>query len=101
MTVECPDKIKVPSGAMDLYKSGNYWILSASTVHHERRKTIIEFNVDELAVGDTVGCSIHKDGTLHYYENGKDRGVSWDDKLPIYQPDYVWLCQCLWSCQKN
>ena len=88
MTMECPDKIKVPSGAMDLYKSGNYWILSGSTVHHEGRKKIIEFNVDKLAVGDTVGCSFHEDGTLHYYENGKDRGISWDDKLPSNQAMY-------------
>ena len=75
MTVECPDKIKVPSRAMDLYKSRNYWILSASTIHHEGRKTIIEFNVDKLAVGDPVGCSIHKDGTLHYYEVEESAGM--------------------------
>ena len=88
MTVECPDEIKVPLGALDLYKSGNYWILSASTVHHQGREKKVEFNVEELKVGDTVGCSIHEDGTLHYYVNGKDRGISWTDKLPTNQAMY-------------
>ena len=88
MTVECPDEIKVPLGALDLYKSGNYWILSASTVHHQGREKKVEFNVEELKVGDTVGCSIHEDGTLHYYVNGTDRGVSWNDKLPTNQAMY-------------
>lgn len=88
MTVECPDEIKVPLGALDLYKSGNYWILSASTVHHQGREKKVEFNVEELKVGDTVGCSIHEDGTLHYYVNGKDRGISWNDKLPTNQAMY-------------
>ena len=82
MTVECPDEIKVPYSAW-IKASGNYWILAFSTVHHKGRKKEVEFNVDELKAGDSVGCSIHKDGTLHYYVNGKDRGVSWDDKLPI------------------
>ena len=88
MTVECPDEIKVPLGALDLYKSGNYWILSASTVHHQGKEKKVEFNVEELKVGDTVGCSIHEDGTLHYYVNGADRGVSWNDKLPTNQAMY-------------
>ena len=88
MTLECPDDIKVPLGALDLYKSCNYWILSASTVHHEGRERKVEFNVEELKVGDTVGCSIHEDGKLHYYVNGQDRGVSWDDKIPTSKALY-------------
>ena len=88
ITVECPDKIKVPSGAMDLYKSGNYWILEDSTVRHDGRMKIIEFSLNKLIVDDTVGCSIHKDGTLHYYKNGRDRGISWHDNLPTNQTMY-------------
>ena len=88
MTVECPDEIKVPKDVMELYESNNYWLLSASTVHHQGRKKEVEFVVKDLTVGDTIGCSIHEDGTLHFYVNGKDKGVSWDDKLPINQAVY-------------
>ena len=88
MTVECPDEIKVPYSAVSLYTSRNYWTLSFSTVHHQGREKKVEFNLDDLKINDTIGCSIHEDGTLHYYVNGKDRGVSWYDKLPINQTRY-------------
>ena len=57
-------------------------------MHHQGREKIVEFNLYDLKVGDTIGCSIHEDGTLHYYVNGKDRGVGWDDKLPVNQAVY-------------
>ena len=88
MTVECPDEIKVPYSAYGLYTSGNYWILSSSTVHHQGKKQNVEFNLGNLKVSDTIGCSIHEDGTLHFYVNGKDKGVSWYDKLPVNQTVY-------------
>ena len=88
MTVECPDEIKVPYYAGSLHTSENYWILLSSTVYHQGRKKRCEFNLDDLTVGDTIGCSIHEDGTLHFYVNGKDRGVGWDDKLPVNQAVY-------------
>ena len=88
MTVECPDNIKVPSGALATDTSIKYWTLSANKVYHNGRKKILEFNINKLRVGDTIGCSINKDGELHYYVNGKDRGVGWDDKLSIKQKVY-------------
>ena len=70
MTVECPDEIWVPVSAHSLRGSRNYWILSASTVYHQGREKKVQFNAWDLKVGDTIGCCIHKDGTLHYYVNG-------------------------------
>ena len=88
MTVECPDEIKGPFSGWHLTSSENYWILIISTVRHKGREKKVDFNVEDLKVGDTIGCSIHEDGTLHYYVNGKDRGVGWDDKLPVNQAVY-------------
>ena len=88
MTVERPYKIKVPDSAWSLRTSGNYWILAFSTVFHQKRRKKVEINLKDLKVGDTIGCSIHEDGTLHYYVNGKDRGVGWDEKLPVNQAMY-------------
>ena len=88
MTVECPDEIEVPYDVTELYESKNYWLLSATTVHHQGKRKELKLNVKELTVGDTIGCSIHEDGTLQYYVNGKDRGVGWDEKLPVNQAVY-------------
>ena len=83
MTVECPDELRVPIDTVDLHGCKDYWMLTASTVFHQKIQKTVEFNVQNLDVGDTIGCSIHEDGTLHYYVNGKDTGVCWDDKLPV------------------
>ena len=90
MTVECPDEIRVPPSTWEaiVVRNKKYWILSASTVYHQKREKKVEFDTRELTVGDTIGCSMHKDGKLHYYVNGKDRGVSWDDALPTNQAMY-------------
>ena len=82
MTVVCPDEFNIKN----IFKSRNYWVLSSSTVRHQERKKV-EFDLYDLKIGDTIGCSIHEDGTLHYYVNGKDRGIGWND-LPINRKMY-------------
>ena len=89
MTVECPDEIqKLPWSLYNWRDRRNYWIFSGSTVYHHERAKKVQFNINKLRVGDTIGCSVHKDGTLHYYINGIDKGISWDDKLPTNQTMY-------------
>ena len=88
MTTECPDELRVATTLDLLYANKNYWILSVSTVHHKGRCKEVKLSINDLKVGDTIGCSIHKDGKLHYYVNGKDRGVGWDDILPTNQAVY-------------
>ena len=89
MTIECPNEIQeLPWSALDWCGSKNYWVLKDSTVYHQGRQKELQFSTKDLNVGETIGCVIHKDGTLHYHVNGIDRGVSWDDKLPINQVMY-------------
>ena len=89
MTVECPDEIQVlPWSLYDWRGRRNYWILKSSTVYHHGREKEVQFDINELTVGDTIGCSVHKDGTLHYYINGIDKGICWGDKLPTNQTMY-------------
>ena len=89
MTVECPDEIQeLPRSLWDWCNRRNYWVFSSSAVYHHGRAKSIQINIDTLTVGDTIGCSVHKDGTLHYYINGIDKGISWHDKLPTNQTMY-------------
>ena len=86
-TILCPDDGPVPSGALDLYRSVDYWILSASTLHHNGQEKRVDFNLESLKVGQSVGCSINKEGELRYFINGVDQGVAWTG-LPTDKP--VW-----------
>ena len=89
MTVQCPDEIqKLPWSLMRWSDRRNYWIFTGIALYHLGRKKKVQFNIGKLTVGDTIGCSVHKDGTLHYYINGIDKGISWDDKLPTNQTMY-------------
>lgn len=67
----------MPSGALDLYRSTNYWILSASTVHSSGQERKLDFNLESLSVGQSVGCNVNKDGELRYYIDGVDQGIGW------------------------
>ena len=89
MTVECPDEIQeLPYNLWHWRDRRNYWIFWISTIYHHGREKNVEFNISKLTVGNTIGFSVHKDGTLHYYINGIDKGISWDDKLPTNQAMY-------------
>ena len=63
---------------MDLLDSSDYWILSASTVYHGGEKRIVDYDLDSLQVGQTIGCVVNKKGELHYCVDGKDQGVGWE-----------------------
>lgn len=84
-TVQCPDDIPVPSGALDLYRSEDYWILSASTVHHNGQEKRVDFNLESLRVGQSIGCLVNKEGELRYFVDGKDQGIGWTG-LPTDKP---------------
>ena len=84
-TVLCPDDIPVPSGALDLYRSSDYWILSASTVHHNGQENRVAFNLETVGVGQSIGCHVNRDGELRYSLNGVDQGVAWKG-LPTDKP---------------
>ena len=89
MTVECPDEIQeLPWSLLNWRNSRNYWVLMGSTVYHQGREKEVRFNSYHLRDCETIGCSVHKDGTLHYYINGIDKGICWDNKLPTNQTMY-------------
>ena len=89
MTAECPDEIQqLPMNSDSLHKSSNCWILDGQSVYHHGREIKVQFDTQQLIAGNKIGACIHKDGNLHYYVNGVDRGICWDDKLPTNQAMY-------------
>lgn len=76
-TLECPDDKEVPSGALDLYRSAEYWILSASTVHNAGQERKVDFNLESLRVGQSIGCLVSKEGELRYFVDGEQKAVGW------------------------
>ena len=94
MTIECPDEIQqLPSNSWGFVGNGNYWTLDGSSVYHQGNEKQVHFNTLYLKVGDTIGCSVHKDGTLHFYVNGIDTGISYD-KLPTNYTIYGFADVC-------
>ena len=79
-----PDDGAVPLGALECYNNEKYWILSASTVHHKGGERKLDFSIEELKIGDSVGCCVTKTGDLQYYVNGVMKGIGWDG-LPTDQ----------------
>ena len=70
-----PDDGAVPLGALECYNNEKYWILSASTVHHKGGERKLDFSIEELKIGDSVGCCVTKTGDLQYYVNGVMKGI--------------------------
>ena len=45
----------------------------------------MDFNLESLRVGQTIGCSVNKEGELHYFIDDSDKGVGWTG-LPTDKP---------------
>ena len=37
----------------------------------------MDLNLESVRVGQTISCNVNKDGELHYFVDGKDRGIGW------------------------
>ena len=45
----------------------------------------MNFNIDYLEVGQSVGCCVTRNGKLRYFIDGVDQGIAWTD-LPTNRP---------------
>ena len=78
----CPDNKPVPSTAFDC---PNYWILSGTTLYHNGERRVVNFNLNYLKVGQSVGCCVTRNGELRYFIDGVDQNIVWTG-LPINGP---------------
>ena len=85
MTTQCPDNISIPSHALEWKDHSDYWILDCNTVYHNGKRRKLKVNLDSLREGQTVGCMVSREGELHVYIDGVDKGIVWT-RLPTHKP---------------
>ena len=68
-----------------MYNSANYWTLINTKVHHNGLERSIEFDLESLGVGQSVGCMVNKEGELRYFLDNVDQGVVWNS-VPTDKP---------------
>ena len=85
MTTQCPDNISIPSYALQWRDHSDYWILAGSNFYHNDEQGGLKVNLDSLREGQTVGCMVSREGELHVYIDGVDKGIVWTG-LPTHKP---------------
>ena len=85
MTTQCPDNIRIPRNALEWRDHSDYGILRGSVVHHNDEKRELEINLDSLREDQTVGFMVSREGELHVYIDGVDKGIVWTG-LPTHKP---------------
>ena len=98
MTTQCPDNIRIPSHASEWKDHSDYWILDRTTVYHNDEKRKLKVNLNSLREGQTVGCKVSKEGGLHVYIDGVDKGIVWTG-LPTHKP--FWGVADVYGCTKK
>ena len=87
MTTQCPDNISIPSYALiwTRISHSDYWILDSNTFYHNDESIVLNVDLDSLREGQTVGCTVSREGELHVYIDGVDKGIVWTG-LPTHIP---------------
>ena len=85
MTTQCPDDIRIPGSALNWSEHSDYWILAGSNVYHNDERRKLKVNLSSLREGRTVGCMVSREGELHVYIDGVDKGIEWTG-LPTHEP---------------
>ena len=76
LTTQCPDNIKIPE-YVEKFSSSKYWIILSNVVINSDQNRRLTFNLNNLSVGQSVGCSVTLNGELHCYVDGKFQCVGW------------------------
>ena len=99
MTTQCPDNIRmIPSYALEWRDHSDYWILVGCTVYHNEEQRGHKVNLWSLREGQTVGCMVAREGELHVYIDGVDKGIVWTG-LPTHKP--FWGVADVYGCTNN
>ena len=85
MTTQCPDDISIPRNALAWRDHSDYWILWGTAVNHNGERRGLKVYLSSLREGQTVGCMVSREGELHVYIDGVDKGIVWTG-LPTHKP---------------
>ena len=68
---------RFPSSALEMYTGADHWTISGNRIYNKQREKRSLVNLDELVIGDSVGCLVTKRGKLEIFLNGESLGVGW------------------------
>ena len=74
------------------------WILDNNTVYHNNERRQLKVRLESLGEGQAVGCMVSREGKLHVYIDGVDKGIVWTG-LPTHKP--FWGVADVFACTKK
>ena len=77
VTTQSPDKAKIPSDATMFSSKSDYWILTCDQAYNSDFCTFINFSLEDLSVGQSIGVSVTTSGKLYLYVDGKFHSLVW------------------------
>ena len=51
--------------------------MSDTALYHNGERREVNFNLENLKVGQSVGCCVTRNGEMRYFIDGVDRGIVW------------------------
>ena len=72
--------MKVPSGVFR-----NAWFWCGTDLKHNGEARKVHFDLNDLKVGQSVGCCVTRNGELRYFIDGVDQNIAWTG-LPTNRP---------------
>ena len=70
---------------MEWQNHSDYWIMTGVAVRHNDERRPLNASLYSLREGQTVGCMVSREGELHFYIDGVDKGIVWTG-LPTHKP---------------
>ena len=77
MTTISPDEAEIPSDALEFCSKSDYWMLRNNQVYNSDYGMVLNFDINSLSVGQSVGLSVTPNGKLSFYVDGKFNDIVW------------------------
>ena len=77
MTTQSPDEAEIPTDALEFFSKSDYWMLRNNQAYNSDSGVMLNFNINSLSVGQSVGLSVTPNGKLSFYVDGKFNNIVW------------------------
>ena len=77
MTTQSPDEAEIPTDALEFFSKSDYWMLRNNQAYNSDSGVMLNFDINSLSVGQSVGLSVTSNGKLSFYVDGKFNNIVW------------------------